>query len=387
MVAAGKGGRDMKRIAIFCDGTWNRSDADFPTNVVLLSQAARLRDDAGTVQQVIYQPGVGTGRGATGVARWLDRTAGGAFGLGLNLNLEEAYRALVFAYEPGDEIYLFGFSRGAFTARSLAGFVRTVGLPPRAHVARIPKALDRYRSRMPSTHPAHERSFEFRLDYAPGVVTSREEAEWRAVKGHPPGHLLEIAYMGVWDTVGSLGVPAHLSFLASVFNGPHRFHDAALSRSVRSARHAVAVDERRRTFEPTLWDNLASLNGEDTGAARRYRQEWFPGTHGSVGGGGDITGLSDAAAVWIAEGAMAQGLAFDAGSIEAMRARIDPRAPLRNRREPQGSTERLLSVTARDRAGPAEPGDVSEVTRSRWRDDPGYRPKPLAKLRAMLDGG
>jgi len=375
----------MKRIAIFCDGTWNRSDAKHPTNVVTLALAARLRDESGNVQQVIYQPGVGTGRGSTGVARWLDRKVGGAFGLGLNLNLEEAYRALVFAYEPGDEIYLFGFSRGAFTARSLAGFIRSAGLPPRAHVARIPEALDRYRSRRASTHPDHERSFDWRLDYAPGVVTSEAEEAWRAAKGHPQGHRVSIAYMGVWDTVGALGVPAHLSVLARALNGPHRFHDTALSRSVLSARHAVAVDERRRSFEPALWDNVAALNEGNAREDRPYRQEWFPGTHGSVGGGGDITGLSNAAAVWIADGALVSGFAFERERIEALRAGIDPTAPLRNRREPPEVMEQILSWTARDRTGPGLASDVAGVTKARWRVDPGYRPKTLATVRAQLD--
>jgi uncharacterized protein (DUF2235 family) len=377
----------MKRIAVFCDGTWNRSDAKHPTNVVILALAARLRDDAGAVQQVIYLPGVGTGRGSTALARWVDRQVGGAFGLGLNMNLEEAYRALVFSWEPGDEIYLFGFSRGAFTARSLAGFIRSAGLPGRDQVARIPEALDRYRSRRASTHPDHERSFEFRLGYAPGVVTSDAEAAWREANGHPAGHRLTIAHVGVWDTVGALGVPAHLSVLARAFNGPHRFHDTALSRSVQSARHAVAVDERRRTFEPTLWDNVAALNEGAAGEDRPYRQEWFPGTHGSVGGGGDITGLSNAAAVWIAEGAMAAGFAFERVRIDGLRAGIDPMAPLRNRREPPEVMESLMSMAARDREGPDDAGDVAGTTRTRWRADPGYRPKTLAKVRAALDAG
>jgi hypothetical protein len=254
-------------------------------------------------------------------------------------------------------------------------------------VARIPEALDRYRSRRASTHPDHERSFAWRLGFAPEVVTSPAEAAWREANGHPPGHPLTIAYVGVWDTVGALGVPAHLSLLARAFNGPHRFHDTVLSRSVMAARHAVAVDERRRTFEPALWDNVAALNEGATGEDRPYRQEWFPGTHGSVGGGGDITGLSNAAAMWIAEGAMAAGFAFERVLIDALRAGIDPIAPLRNRREPPEVMESLMSVSARDREGPDDAGDVAEITRARWRRRSGVRPKTLAKLRAALDAG
>ncbi|MEM9032139.1 MAG: DUF2235 domain-containing protein [Pseudomonadota bacterium] len=375
----------MKRIAIFCDGTWNRSDARFPTNVVQLSQATLLRDPVdGTVQQVFYVPGVGTGRGATRLARWHDRILGGAMGLGLNLNLEEAYRSLVFAYEPGDEIYLFGFSRGAFTARSLAGFIRSAGIPDRSQVSRIPEALARYRSLAYDTHPDHEDSLAFRQSYAPRLFTSPVEADWRFLNGHPPGQPLKIAYLGVWDTVGALGVPGMFQILSWIFNGPHQFHDQSLSRSVEAARHAVAIDERRSTFEPTLWNNLDALNAAGEGDARVFRQEWFPGTHGSVGGGGDIRGLSDAAALWVARGAAGRGLAFDTGVLGAFERETDPRAPLHNQTAPPGAVERLLGRFSRDREGPVDVEDVAAITRKRWAIDRSYRPRTLREVADAL---
>lgn len=377
----------MKRIAVFCDGTWNRSDAEFPTNVVKLSQAVRLGAAGGVPQQVFYIEGVGTGRGPTRFARLTDRVVGGAFGLGLNLNLEEAYRNLTFAYEPGDEIYLFGFSRGAFTARSLAGFIRASGIPPRSHVARIPKALERYRSPEEVTRPDTVESFAFRLDYAPWVTTSENEAEWRRANGHPEGRDLRIAYVGVWDTVGALGVPTQFSILASVFNGPHQFHDLSLSSSVEAARQAVAIDERRRSYEPSLWDNLPKLNEGAAPGTEPYRQEWFPGVHGSVGGGGDVIGLSNATAAWVADGAIARGLEFDMETIEALRASGDPFAPLRNQSGSPGLFDRVMGVAARDRDGPDDPATVSGPARSRWAGDASYRPETLNKVRGALGGG
>ena len=111
----------MKRIAIFCDGTWNRSDAERPTNVVRLSLAVARAAPDGIAQQLVYLPGVGAGRGSSAWARRMDRWGGGLFGWGMTENIEEAYRHLAFNYELGDELYVFGFSRGAFTARSLCG--------------------------------------------------------------------------------------------------------------------------------------------------------------------------------------------------------------------------------------------------------------------------
>lgn len=375
----------MKRIAIFCDGTWNRSDAEYATNVVKLSQGVAFEAPDGVTQQVFYIEGVGTGKGATGVARTLDRWGGGLFGMGLTGNIIEAFQRLVYAYAPGDEIYLFGFSRGAHTARSLAGLIRSSGIPSRADVGRIPEAMTRYRSDLKSTHPNSEASFAWRLGFSPRTTTSDEEVAWRQANGHPAGERLRITYIGVWDTVGALGVPGHYKLLASVFNGKHQFHDLALSRSVRAARHAVAIDERRRTFEPSLWSNLEGLAAETPQGANPYRQEWFAGNHGSVGGGGKITGLSDEAALWVAEGAEAMGLAFAPEWRAALEAGVDRTASLRNAGGAITLKDQVLEVTARDRAGPADVAHVSAQARARWKAVTGYRPKALARVKAALD--
>lgn len=374
-----------KIIAVFCDGTWNSSDAEHPTNVVKLAQAVALSPAEGSTQQVIYVPGVGTGRGTTGLARGLDRLAGGAFGLGLNLTLEEAYRALVFAHEPGDRILLFGFSRGAYMARSLAGFLRASGLPPRTHVAGIRPALERYRSRAESTRPDTPESLAFRLGFAPGVHTSAAERDWRLSAGHAPGEKLQIAYLGVWDTVGALGVPGHYGWLARAVNGPFEFHDTELSGLVQAARHAVAVDERRRSFSPALWGNLEALNAE-AGGAPRYLQQWFPGVHGAVGGGGDRVMLSDRALMWIAEGAVAAGLRLRPGVLPDA-PMPPPDAPLRNRSAPPSTWERALALTATARDGPERAEDLALETVERWRRNPGYRPRTLDRVSVWLGSG
>jgi uncharacterized protein (DUF2235 family) len=379
----------LKRIAIFCDGTWNRADAVEATNVVRLSQALSLSSEAqgdeSIFQQMFYVQGVGSGRGAGKLSRLVDRLGGGAFGWGLTQNIEEAYRALAFSYQPGDEIYIFGFSRGAYTARSLAGLIRSAGIPPRAGIFHIADAIARYRSGDKGTHPNDPLSFAFRYKINPALVTSTEEADWRKVEGLETGHLLKIAYLGVWDTVGALGLPGHYGQIAKAFNSKYSFHDAALSRSVASARHAVSIDERRGTFPPTLWDNLAKLNDGEISDTRPYQQLWFAGDHGSVGGGGDIRGLSDDALAWIAKGARAAGLVFDPGTIAAFEAGSDPFAPLSNKSKTKGGFfARLTKLRTKDRDGPDDPRDVSPAAVKRWRNQIGYRPKTLKKVSEML---
>ncbi len=382
----------MKRIAIFCDGTWNRSDAEFQTNVVRLSLAVAHHDEDGVTQQILYMPGVGSGRGSTGIAREIDRWGGGLFGWGMTENIEEAYRHLAFGYEvgaegqPSDQIFVFGFSRGAFTARSLCGLIRSCGIPCRENVKRIPEAINRYRSREPDTHPDHEESFRFRRDFSTNLYTSEAERQWREAHGHTSAKALEITYLGVWDTVGALGVPRMLPF-APHFNRRHQFHDAALSRSVLSARHAVAIDERRATYPPTLWDNLEELNGMQPERDRPYRQEWFPGDHGSVGGGGDILGLATLSMLWIAEGAVEAGLRIDPAVLENLRAQGDFTAPLSSRSVRRAGLGSLLGKWTADRTGPKLAMYVSECARQRWRQEmtPAYRPAALTAVARDLE--
>jgi uncharacterized protein (DUF2235 family) len=369
----------MKRIIIACDGTWNRLDAEHPTNVAKLARAVLPVAPDGAAQVTCHLDGVGSGRGTGWLARATDRALGGLLGLGLLANIADAYRFLVFAYAPGDEIYLFGFSRGAFTARSLAGLIRNCGILERAHAGAIPEALALYRARSAETGPDSDAACAFRARHAAHVTTGRAEIGWRAARGLPAGTPLGLAYLGVWDTVGALGVPGHLR-LAALANRGLAFHDTALSRGVRAARHAVAIDEQRRAFPPTLWDNLAVLNA---GGAPAYEQRWFPGDHGSVGGGGVVTALSDDALLWVAEGAAAQGLALDPAALAAWRDGRDWRGPLAARRAPT-TIGRLLALDSRDRGGPAGVAELADAALRRWRGDPGYRPRALRRVAAAL---
>jgi uncharacterized protein (DUF2235 family) len=365
----------MKRIVIACDGTWKRVDSREPTNVAKLAQAV-LPAANGVAQLVCHLDGVGTGRGTGWLARISDRALGGLFGQGLMATLAEAYRFLVFNYAPGDEILLFGFSRGAYTARSLAGLIRNSGIVERAHARAIPEALALYRGRSAATGPDSETACAFRARCARHVVTGPAEAAWRAARGLCKGAPLGIAYLGVWDTVGALGLPRHLR-LAGLLNRGLAFHDTALSRGVRAARHAVAIDERRRAFPPTLWDNLDALNRAAPGA---YAQRWFPGDHGSVGGGGASALLSNDALLWVAEGAAAAGLALDPAAVAGWRRDRDCLGPLMAR----GRLGRLLGLDARDRDGPRRAADLAPAAVDRWRLDPGYRPRALRRVAGAL---
>ena len=385
----------MKRIAIFCDGTWNSSDAEHPTNVVQLAQAVRHTASDDRKQSVFYVLGVGTGRGSNKLARWLDRKLGGAMGMGMVENIEDAYRSLAFDYEPGDEIYIFGFSRGAYTARSLAGLIRSCGIPPRANMNRVKEAMERYRSRDPDTKPDDPDSFLFRADFAPFTATSEEEWNWR-LKARPGMCVkLNITYLGVWDTVGALGVPNHWG-IAKYLNRKHQFHDDHLSRMVTSARHAVAINEHRKTFPPALWSaKLDAMNRDgmgvefetsldpDSRADWPYRQEWFPGDHGSIGGGGDRLGLSSYTCEWIAEGAQRAGLDMDQKVIDSIQKTKNIREELCNKSKLNLMTK-LMMLRKVDRIGPVRMEDVSQVALDRVACDPEYTPKTLKNVLTQL---
>ncbi len=379
----------MKRIVILCDGTWNRSDSTTPTNVVRFAQAMRLVDAAGIVQIPIYFQGVGTGRGPTPGLRRIDSLLGGAFGLGLMSNLIEAYRHLVFLYEPGDEIFVLGFSRGAYTARSLTGFIRSTGIIDRDALHYIPKAIERYRTMGdPTTHPSTDDSHAFRAELSTRVVTSEAEQSWRREAGLSEAPILRIHYLGVWDSVGALGVPVSIPLLGRWTAQKYRFHDANLSSMVQSARHAVAIDERRRSFAPTRWENIDQLNETaEAGQVAPYLEQFFAGDHGSVGGGGDISELSSIGLSWIIEGAQDAGLGFEEEALQQFAREQDPMGPLRNTKAaPSGLMNRIMRLRPLDRVGPSSPKDLHSSDLQRWAAEvksEGFEPYRPASLEGV----
>ncbi|OBC08155.1 hypothetical protein A5784_07565 [Mycobacterium sp. 852013-50091_SCH5140682] len=266
-----------KRLVVCCDGTWNTPDQLAPTNVTKIALAVADHDAKGIEQRVFYSLGVGTGRG--------ERVIGGAFGYGLSHNVIEAYRFLVENYAPGDELFFFGFSRGAFTARSTAGFVRNAGILRPQHTNRIDDAYALYRDRTSKTHPRSTESTLFRRSYS---YESR------------------IRFIGVWDTVGALGIPVSGFGLAKLVNERWAFHDTALSSYVDAAFQALAIDEKRGPFQPTLW-----AKQPDPPKDQRVEQVWFSGVHSDVGGGYPDHDLSDIALLWMVGRARGYGLVFD----------------------------------------------------------------------------
>ena len=260
----------MKKIAIFCDGTWNTPDERIEgklcqTNVVKMASALSSASDDGLPQLLYYDSGIGT------EGDLLLRVYDGATGAGISDNILQAYRFIMANYEKGDELFLFGFSRGAFTVRSLAGLIRNSGILKPSNQDQIPGAYRLYRSRKPEHQPHEIEATLFRKTYAVEVTTP-------------------IKFIGVWDTVGALGNPLFLNGIVSKRNG---FHDTDLSTKVSFAYQALAIDEKRKNFQATLWHQQ-----EDSGD-QVLEQVWFPGVHGDIGGGYPEQGLSDITLAWM----------------------------------------------------------------------------------------
>jgi hypothetical protein len=266
-----------RRIVLLLDGTWNDDEfGETDTNIVRLRQiiSGTLTEPLGTPQTgrkhnsegqvvsgkhyrgaeyiVFYKRGVGTGA-------LLDRLWGGAFGEGLDRNIRQAYKFLSFHYQPGDQIFVFGFSRGSYTARSLVGYIAAIGLLRREHCTEDNerRVWDFYR-----TSPE---------DRLPGV--------WEELGQYVHDRdRLRIELIGVFDTVGALGIPGES------FNRWNReryqFHDVELSSIANVNLHALAIDEHRLPFQATVWRRARFKS-----FATVTEQVWFPGCHADVGGG------------------------------------------------------------------------------------------------------
>lgn len=369
----------MKNIVVCCDGTWNNRDrTNHPTSVARIARILEQRVASGDRSLTVkYVPGVGARDNLRGLRKTLDKWRGGALGRGLDLNIRMGYRHIVANYEPGDKIFIFGFSRGAYTARSLGGLIRSSGIVK--HQGLIKKVFRRYRNSAPETSPRTEESMRFRAEVSPQFYTNETERKWRESKGITQGDPIQLAYLGVFDTVGTYGVPGVLSQLGIVAGG-HGFHDLELSSMVQSGWHAVGLDERRILYKHTPWDNLPILNsraGPDSEGGARYREQWFPGVHGKIGGSGAERRISNSVLEWILEGAGIAGLDVDvpeelkaksedyAGDLGASPSGLDPSAALKRPRK----GPKLAQI---DQLHPVA------LLRLQWRED--YRPKSLKYL-------
>jgi uncharacterized protein (DUF2235 family) len=266
----------MKRIVLCLDGTWGKvGKTHTPTNVVRFAQSIRSSAD-GVDQIIYYNAGVGTdGR--------LDQLLGGFFGVGLKRNIQRAYLFCALNYRPGDEIYIFGFSRGAYTARAVAGIIDRVGLVHPRFLDRFEEVWQRYRQRQQSSLAD------------PNV---------------------KIKCVGVWDTVGSYGIPAGGLGAITSRPGGLRFYNTSLGHKISVALHAVAIDEHGGLFPPTFWTQGI---GETLPGHQVCEQVWFAGGHSDVGGGNLDHRLSDIAMVWMmARVSDLTGLRFDLAILKGL---------------------------------------------------------------------
>ncbi|MFB2668768.1 DUF2235 domain-containing protein [Shewanella xiamenensis] len=328
-----------KRIVICADGTWNRPEkdlkVDFPTNVLRLARAISPMAADGKPQQVFYDWGVGS---------YYDEVIGGATGRGLHKNIMDGYRYIVQNYSPGDEIYLFGFSRGAYTVRCLCGLINNCGILKRPDARLIQQAFDHYKKSSAPFAPSGDKSVEFRQKH------SHESRE--------------IKFVGVWDTVGAMGIP--ISFLG-LFEDKDEFYDTKIGRNVRVARHALAIDEHRSDFEPTIWQLRDNMD---------MQQVWFAGAHSDIGGSyqpdKDGSLLSDNALAWM----IAEAERFNLSLEPHLTASLHPN-PLATLHDSRRSFYRIKQPYLRPLDPNVVPVLLHHSVKVRWDQDPQYRPKNL----------
>lgn len=376
-----------KRIALFLDGTWNTVRDN--TNVWRLRALCAEKSADGARQIVYYDQGVGT--------RSSEKLRGGMFGYGLDSNVIAAYRWLIENYSPGDDVFVFGFSRGAFTARSLTGLIAKCGLLQPGAPLSVEQVFRRYIDSK-ILRPIYQLQFEQRelrrrLKWGgsatdePRIFPLSREEQWLLTYSQR----ISIEFTGVFDTVGSLGVPfGNFWFSSKRF----QFHHTRLSNLYRRTFQALAIDEHRRHFPPAIWTKFTP---QQIGAQARIprfqplvEQRWFMGAHANVGGGYIDDRLAQIPLAWFAEKASAAGLRF------RYPVQIDPdsfRDPIADSYSRfAGGLYKVATLGARhlrtigsdgfDVTAPA--GHVNTVNETidasvfdRWRNDAAYRPQNL----------
>jgi uncharacterized protein (DUF2235 family) len=353
---------DKKRIALFLDGTWN--NVSDHTNVWRLKSLCAKSPEP----LVYYSAGVGTQFG--------ERLSGGMFGIGINDEVTNAYEWLVEHYEQDAQLFIFGFSRGAFTARSLAGFISKCGLLKPGSPVSMKQMFERYRKGTAATVRALGRVVESGLSL---------EDQWIKEYSRP----IPIWFQGVWDTVGALGVP--LPCVPNVSREDFAFLETDLRINDTHAYHALAIDEHRDAFAPTLWVKSTPKQGQTTPPRDldHVEQRWFVGAHANVGGGYENDLLAQIPLAWLMNKAIAHGLEFkDSVVVDG----DENTCPIHDSlaEMAHGIYEILTLGKHYYRPIGAEPVDTGDAVITtinetidatvfdRWRSDETYRPKNLS---------
>jgi uncharacterized protein (DUF2235 family) len=356
----------QKRLAVYLDGTWNSVDSN--TNVWRMRAltAAKSKDDK--PQFVYYSVGV-------------NGVLGGMFGQGLDDNIRLAYEWLIENYNDGDDIFIFGFSRGAYTARALAGLIAIDGVLRAGSPIGVAELFERYRK------GDEESIWRLKEMQASGDAGKLSEQEKWLLKYSQPA---DVKMIGVWDTVGSVGLAA--GNIAGISRSQFDYLQTGLRIHVLNGYHALAIDEHRNDFAPTLWTVRHPKDPKAVIAQPRpmsgVEQRWFVGAHANVGGGYETDLLNQAPLRWLMKKAESHGLAFrsevelDGDSVTAPIADSYGKfgygiyhlisSPLYR---PIGADPEVLD----DGTHPTVNETIDTSVFKRWRADPAYRPKNLVE--------
>jgi uncharacterized protein (DUF2235 family) len=353
-----------KRLALFLDGTWNVVSDN--TNVWRLRSLFAAIGADGLEQRAYYSTGLGTKFG--------ERIRGGMFGRGIDTAITSAYEWLVDNYETDDEIFIFGFSRGAYTARSLSGFVSKCGLLRRGAPLGVNQLYKRYRRANMKTIR------ELMAADKAGTLKPSFEEVWMLKYAQA----VPIKFIGVFDTVGALGVP--FPIIRSLRGSAYPFLNTGLRQNNEYTFHAIAMDEHRKAFRPTLWTNQGAPNATPR-PVERTEQRWFAGAHANVGGGCFDDSLAQLPFRWLQKKASSVGLAFSSGYEPDANAANGPISDSYG--EFLHGGYRLLTFGRRyyrpiDVPPPEEGPGVKTINETvdssvfgKWRADPSYRPPGL----------
>ncbi|OLN85190.1 hypothetical protein CCHL11_04367 [Colletotrichum chlorophyti] len=335
---------NRKRLVVCCDGTWNNSNkkGNIATNVARLSSAVAHKCCTGMPQIVYYHRGAGTEESKT--AQYL----GGVLGKGIIQDIADVYRFVCDNYNPGDEVIIIGFSRGAFTARSVSGMICNIGLLNRVGTSTFGEIFHDYQN-FPNWKPgtkfnkddhlmgftlttferierrecAKQDCIEKRDNAAmEAALLSRKEeifAESGETKWFPVPTEVKVKAVGVWDTVGSLGWPKMPweKIRKDRSASELRFASLDVHPNVEHAFHALALDEWRTAFRPTLW-------GKRGNGKTKLRQVWFPGSHSNVGGGFEDQQIASIALAWMADQLTSIGVEFSTPEMKRIFYTVDP---------------------------------------------------------------